>query len=226
MMLAGNVCSRTLRQRGRRCRGHRVGRRARDRHALAGPHQIHHAQPQEQARRWSRFRNTGSPSAPIRPMCLRSPPPAIPATSVPNSSGAMMDRIRRRNTVLISPSCLAKSGREHAQRHARGHADEDPGRQRNSLHRSPHLSFCAQHIEEHHARRADQQQRMVRTVAHHDVMLADRRADLSVDGQVHALVRTARGHADHARLRHQHRTIGQHVRANRRQADAPAPKGK
>ena len=46
----------------------------------------------------------------MRPMCLMSPPPAIPATSVPNSSGAMMERIRRRNTVLISPSCLAKSG--------------------------------------------------------------------------------------------------------------------
>ena len=43
-------------------------------------------------------------------MFLRSPPPAIPATSVPNNSGAMIERISRRKTVLISPSCLAKSG--------------------------------------------------------------------------------------------------------------------
>ena len=62
----------------------------------------------------------------------------------------------------------------------------------------------------------DQQQRVVGTVAHHDVLFADRQAHLSIDGQVHAFIRSVRGDANYAGLGHQDRAIGQHVRTDRR----------
>jgi len=48
--------------------------------------------------------------APMRPMRFMSPPPAMPATNVANNSGAMIERINCRNTLLTGPSCLAKPG--------------------------------------------------------------------------------------------------------------------
>ncbi len=46
----------------------------------------------------------------MRPMAFRSRTPPIPTTSVERISGAMITRIRRRNTSLTGASCLAKSG--------------------------------------------------------------------------------------------------------------------
>ena len=56
MMLAGNVCSTIAGQCGRsRRRRRNLGRTARDRHALAGPHQVDDAQAQEQRHRGHDF---------------------------------------------------------------------------------------------------------------------------------------------------------------------------
>ena len=46
----------------------------------------------------------------MRPICFSSPEPAIPATSVPNSSGATMDLISVRNTLLTGASFDANPG--------------------------------------------------------------------------------------------------------------------
>ena len=119
---------------------------------VAGAHQVHRAQPQEQRDGGDDFEVDDRLERRCGPSASMSPPPAMPYTSVPNSSGAMIDRISRRNTLLAGPSCFADVRRDDPQRDARGHADEDPGGERNPLHRSPHFSFCAQHVEEHHAR--------------------------------------------------------------------------
>ncbi len=48
---------------------------------------------------------------PMRPMVLMLPVPAIPTTSVPNKSGAMMDLIMRRKIVPSSAIFCAGSGK-------------------------------------------------------------------------------------------------------------------
>ena len=159
----------------------------------------------------------------MRPMAFTLPVPAIPYTSVPKISGAMIDRISRRNTLPTAPSIRCRLQAPMPSATPAAIAMKIQRGQRRSLHRSPHLSFCAQHVEEHLARRPDQVQRVVRASANHVVVLAQRRADLPVDRQERALVGTARRDPDHARLGHHHRAIGQHVRADRRDADAPAP---
>ncbi len=112
-----------------------------------------------------------------------------------------------------------ESGRRDAQRHARGHADKDPGGEGEPFHRSPHFSFWRSTSKNIMLRRADQVQRIMRAAAHNGIALADGRAHLAIDGEVDALIRAARKHADHAGFGHQHRTVGQHVRADGREAD-------
>jgi hypothetical protein len=63
--------------------------------------------------------------------------PAMPKTSVPKISGAMMERMSRRKTLLTGAELPRQRGSERAQGHARGHADEDPGGQRRRFNARP-----------------------------------------------------------------------------------------
>jgi len=47
----------------------------------------------------------------MRPMVLTLPVPAMPATSVPNNNGAMIDLIRRRKIVPSRPIFTAGAGK-------------------------------------------------------------------------------------------------------------------
>ena len=79
---------------------------------------------------------------PMRPIALTLPVLAIPATSVPNSSGAMIDLISRRKMLLTGVELRSRcAARRNPERNARRHSDEDPGGQRQALQRSPQLSF-------------------------------------------------------------------------------------
>ena len=68
--------------------------------------------------------------SPMRPMAFRSPLPAMPTTSVENSSGAMIILIMRRNMSARGLIADADGGPEIADHDAREQADEDLGRQR------------------------------------------------------------------------------------------------
>ncbi len=131
-----------------------------------------------------------------------------------------MERISRRKMWLTGSSCV---GKRPARRFPRPRRRPCPTKiQKVSDSRfnvSPPFQLLPQHVEEHLARRTDQVQRVLRAVAHQRVALADGRAHLAVDGQIHALIGTARDHADHAGFGHQHRPVGEHVRADGREAD-------
>ena len=114
MMLAGKTCSSTVRERGlrRAAAPASAARAARSVTPVAGPHQIDRAEPEEQRDGRDDFEIDDRLERRCGPCVFRSPPPAMPYTSVPNSSGAMIDRISRRNTLLTGASCFATSGRE------------------------------------------------------------------------------------------------------------------
>ena len=141
MMLAGKTCSRMPRQRGLALRQRGFGGGALELHARAGPHQVHRGQPQEQRHRGDDLEVDDGLEADAAHAPSRRRAPAIPTTSVAKISGAMMDLISRRKMLLTGASCCADGGRAQAQRDAGGHADEDPGGERQPLHRSPHFSF-------------------------------------------------------------------------------------
>src|SRR6478672_9462029 len=104
----------------------------------------------------------------MRPICLMLPVPAIPYTSVPNSSGAMMDLIRRRNIVLTIPNRVAIPGAATPSAIPAAMPRKiQPVRDGRFMGRKyfcllPYLSsfspleFRPQNVEEHHARRANQ----------------------------------------------------------------------
>ena len=122
-------------------------------------------------------------------MAFTLPAPAMPYTSVPKISGAMIDLIRRRKMLLTGDSCARHLRRAQAQRDARGHADEDPGGERQPLQRSPHLSLSRStskkrilggRIRLQHVRR------MLRQTTRSP--FAQRLAHLPVDGEVGVIV--------------------------------------
>ena len=92
---------------------------------------------------------------PMRPMVLTLPVPAMPHTSVPNSSGAMIDLISRRKMVAQQAQSFGGPGKCRAERDARHQRDQDPGGQRRTLHLPAPLQLFAQHIEEQHVRAAE-----------------------------------------------------------------------
>ena len=77
-------------------------------------------------------------------MVLMLPVPAMPTTSVPNSSGAMMDLIRRRKMVPRMRHFLRGSRENGAERDAGDQADQNPGGEGGSLHRERYKSRSAQ----------------------------------------------------------------------------------
>ncbi len=141
MMLAGKVCSTTVASDAGAAAATGVGGGARDRHAIAGADQVDHAQAEEQREGGDDFEiedRLAADAAHVFEVAAAGDPGDQRART---SSGAMMERIRRRKIVLMRPELFGEIRREDAQRHAGGHADKDPGRQRNPFHRSPHLSF-------------------------------------------------------------------------------------
>ena len=83
---------------------------------------------------------------PMRPMVLTLPVPAMPTTSVANSSGAMIDLIMRRKMVPSSAHFLRGSGKDRAERDARDQRDQNPCGERRALHRACPISiFRAAH---------------------------------------------------------------------------------
>src|ERR1700681_207750 len=74
------------------------------------------------------------------------------------------------------------------------------------------FQFCAQHVEEQHVRRADETDGVLRTPANHLVATVEEFALLAVDGQVRAVA--AIDYANHALIRHNHRTICERMRTN------------
>src|SRR5579883_2041701 len=154
----------------------------------------------------------------MRPICWSSPDPAMPYTRVANSSGAMMERIRRRNTLLRGASWLAKCGARmpSATPAAMPKKIQAVREMRFTLPFSP-FELLAQDVEEHHARRADQMQRVLRAAALHGVVLLQRTSDLAIDGEEDAFIRALRDDANHAGFRHHDRAVGEHVGTDRRE---------
>src|SRR5580704_12169526 len=121
-------------------------------------------------------------------MVLMLPVPAIPTTKVANSSGAMMDLIKRRKMVPSRPNSFASPGNAapkatpatsaiRIQTVSDGRFISRP---------SPFAPFqlFAQHVEEHHVRRAHQADAVLRAAADDPVAGFENLADLAVDGHV------------------------------------------
>ena len=106
MMLAGNVCSTCWPAWSALSAAAASAARARDRHALAGTHQIDHAEPEEQRERGDDFEIEDRLRADAAHV-LEVAAARDAGTSVPNSSGAMIERISRRKIVLMQPELLA-----------------------------------------------------------------------------------------------------------------------
>ncbi len=152
-------------------------------------------------------------------MCFRSPEPAMPWTRVANSSGAMMERISRRKMWLRGSRCGANARREGAHGHAGGHPDEDPESQRETLQRSPHFNFCrstSKNIWRGGRIRCSAYCVLWQTSVSRSRMGVPTWPSMV---RIDALVGTAGDHADPAGFGHQHRTVGEHVRADGREAD-------
>ena len=69
---------------------------------------------------------------PSRPKAPRDPAPAIARISTPTSTGAMIDRIRRRNRSLTNSMRSAQSGCRQTEAEAQCHRDQDPRGERES----------------------------------------------------------------------------------------------
>ena len=108
---------------------HRVGSRARDRDAIAGTHQIDHAQPQEQRKRSDDFEIEDG---------LGADSPHVFEIAAAGDSGHERAEQQRRDDGTDQAQkhgahqaeLLGDVRGEDAERHAGRHADEDPGRQR------------------------------------------------------------------------------------------------
>ena len=78
---------------------------------------------------------------PMRPIVRTLPVLAMPATSVPNSKRGN-DRLHEPKKCRAYRSELhSEPGRGYAKQDTGGHPDENPGCQRQPLHRSPQLNF-------------------------------------------------------------------------------------
>ena len=140
MMLAGNTCSIDGAGAGRRLRQGGFGGSLRQFHARAGTHQVDRGEPQKQRERGDDFEVDDGFQA-----------DAAHALQIAAARDAIYQRAenQRRDDGADQPQedgadraeLPRYTGRKRAQSHARGHADEDPGSQRQALQRSPHFSF-------------------------------------------------------------------------------------
>ena len=127
MMLAGKVCSTIAASVVGVGGSGRLGRGARDRHAVAGAHQVHRAQPEEQREGGDDFEiedRLGADAAHLLDVAAARDAGHQRAEQQRRDDRAdqpQKDRAHR-------PELLGEVGREDAQRHARGHADKDPAR--------------------------------------------------------------------------------------------------
>ena len=121
--------------------------------------------------------------------------------------------------ALTGPSCARHAGRESAEGHAGGHADEDPGGERQALQRSPHFSFWRSTSKNIMRGGRIRCSAYCGAAADHGIVFLERLADLAVDGQVDGRVLAAAADFHLAGFGDQHGPVGQHVRADGREAD-------
>ena len=218
MMLAGKMCSSHRGELVGGSGGDGVGGGARDGHAIPGPHQVDRAQSEEQRHGGDDFEiedGLGADAAHVLEVAAAGDAGHQRGEQQGRDDGAD----QAQEDVAHRAELVGEIRREDAQRHAGGHADEDPGGQREPLHRSPHLSFwrsTSKNIMRGGRIRSSEWCELRHTITSRSRMGS---AHLAIDGEVDALVGAARNHADDAGFGHQDGPVGEHVRADGREAD-------
>src|SRR5690242_14765322 len=155
----------------------------------------------------------------MRPIVFSSPADAIPYTSVPNSRGPTIDLISRRKMLLIGERFFEKSGKKMPSRTPRTSAmkihevRDSFFRKRTRSTLSP-FQLLSKDVEKQHLGRPNQLDGFGRGMANNAIASGQRFSDLPINCKKRSAFAVVEN-ANDARVGHDDRSIGEHVRADR-----------